>query len=406
MNERGTGAASSLLQGKRIVIAGAGPCGLTLARLLQRKGANVRVFELESSTAARNQGGSLDLHEESGQLALHRAGLHEKFLSACRPEGQAIRVVDKHGKMFIDLKPQDDSQTRPEIDRGVLRGLLIDSLATETIQWGQQIEQVERAAEGHFRLALATGRHMDADLLFGCDGAWSKVRSIVSTTKPYYCGMTVVEAWISSVDTRHPGVAALVGPGIFLATSDDKALIAQRNGDGNIRVYVTLRVPEDWTQHCGFAFNQLGLARQGLLTIFDGWAPHLCKMLKAAEVFIPRALYTHPPRQAAWLARANVTLLGDAAHVMPFFTGKGVNLAMLDAAELADNLTSGKFSDIAQAIHAYETRMFDRMAAAISETLADQDVFISRDAPAGIEDLLRRRIKAGQQRQRDQHAGI
>ena len=406
MNERGTGAASSLLRGKRIAIAGAGPCGLTLARLLQRKGANVRLFELEASSAARNQGGSLDLHEDSGLLALHQAGLHEKFLSACRPEGQAIRVVDRHGKMFIDLQPKDDSQTRPEIDRGVLRSLLIDSLAAETIQWGQPIENVEQTAEGHFRLSLAAGRHMDADLLFGCDGTWSKVRSFVSTTKPYYCGMTVVEARISSVDTRHPGIAALVGPGIFLATSDDKALVAQRNGDGNIRVYVTLRVPEDWAQRCGFAFNQLDLARQGLLKIFDGWAPHLSEMLNAADVFIPRALYTHPPRQAAWLARANVTLLGDAAHVMPFFTGKGVNLAMLDAAELADNLTSGKFSDIAQAIRAYETSMFDRMAAAISETLADQDVFISRDAPAGIEDLLRRRIKAGQQRQRDQHAGI
>jgi 2-polyprenyl-6-methoxyphenol hydroxylase-like FAD-dependent oxidoreductase len=206
------------------------------------------------------------------------------------------------------------------------------------------------------------------------------------------------------VDTRHPGVAELVGPGIFLATSDDKALIAQRNGDGNIRVYVTLRVPEDWTQRSGLAFDQLDSARPGLLNIFAGWAPHLCELLKAADVFIPRSLYTHPPRQSAWLAQNDATLLGDAAHVMPFFTGKGVNLAMLDAVELADNLTSGKFSDVAQAIRAYEASMFNRMAAAISETHRDQDVFISRDAPAGIEDLLRRRIAAGQKREEGEHA--
>ena len=397
-NEPGAGGSSSLLQGKRVAIAGAGPCGLTLARLLQQKGADVRVFETESSTAARNQGGSLDLHEDSGQHALRKAGLHEKFLGACRPEGQAIRVVDKRGRMFVDLRPKDEAETRPEIDRGVLRGLLIDSLATDTIKWGQQIESVGRSPQGTLRLSFASGQPMEADLLFGCDGTWSKVRPFFSTTKPYYCGMTVVETWISSVDTRHPNVAELVGPGIFLATSDDKALIAQRNGDGNIRVYVTLRVPEDWTQRCGFRFDQLDPIRQGLLKIFDGWAPPLREMLQAADVFIPRALYTHPPRQAAWLARTDVTLLGDAAHVMPFFTGKGVNLAMLDAVELAENLTSGKFSDISQAIFAYETGMFDRMAGAISETLADQDVFISRDAPAGIEDLLRRRIIAGQQR--------
>jgi 2-polyprenyl-6-methoxyphenol hydroxylase-like FAD-dependent oxidoreductase len=404
MTEPGTGSPSSLLQGKRIAIAGAGPCGLTLARLLQRQGATVHVFELESSKDARNQGGSLDLHEDSGQLALHKAGLHEQFLSAARPEGQAIRVVDRQGRLFINLQPKDEAETRPEIDRGVLRGLLIDSLRAETIRWGQQIERVEQSAQGRLRLGFAAGQHMDADLLFGCDGAWSKVRSFVSTTKPCYCGISVVESWISSVDTRHPGVAELVGPGIFLATSDDKALVAQRNGDGAIRVYVTLRVPEDWTQRCGFAFDDLDSTRQGLSKVFEGWAPHLCAMLNAADVFIPRLLYTHPPRQAAWLARGNVTLLGDAAHVMPFFTGRGVNLAMLDAVELADNLTSGRFSDIDQAIHAYETGMRNRMAVEISDTLADQDVFISRDAPAGIEDLLRRRIAAGQQR-KARHSG-
>lgn len=398
MHEPGKGGASSLLHGKRIAIAGAGPCGLTLARLLQLAGADVRVIEMESSAAVRNQGGSLDLHEDSGQLALRKAGLHERFLAASRPEGQAIRVVDKHGKMFVDLQPKDEAQTRPEIDRGVLRGLLIDSLAGGTIHWGHQIQSVERSAQGHLQLVFAAGHHMEADLLFGCDGTWSKVRPFLSTTRPYYCGMTVVEAWVSSVDALHPRVAELVGPGIFLATSDDKALIAQSNGDGNIRLYVTLRVPEDWIQRCGLTFDRLDPTRQALMEIFEGWAAHLCGMLEAADVFIPRPLYTHPPKQAAWLARSDVTLLGDAAHVMPFFTGKGVNLAMLDAAELADNLTSGKFSDIAQAIGAYETSMFNRMAAAISETLWAQDVFISREAPAGIEELLRRRIAAGQQR--------
>lgn len=387
----------SLLRGKRVAIAGAGPCGLTLARLLQLTGADVRVYEVESSTAARNQGGSLDLHEESGQLALRRAGLYEKFLAACRPEGQAIRVVDKRGKMFVDLRPQDDAQSRPEIDRGQLRGLLIDSLAPDTITWGRQIESVERTAQGELRLNFAGGQKAETDLLFGCDGAWSKVRSFVATTRPYYHGMTIVEIWIRSVDTRHPDVAELVGPGIFLATSDNKALIAQRNGDGNIRVYVAFRVPEDWTQRSGISFDQPDSARQGLLKMFEGWEPHLCEMIKAAEVFIPRSLYTHPPRQTAWLSRENVTLLGDAAHVMPFFTGKGVNLAMLDALELAENLTSGKFSDVNEALRAYETRMLDRMAREISETLAAGDVFISNVAPAGIPELFQRRLEASRE---------
>src|SRR5690606_20114572 len=135
-----------------------------------------------------------------------------------------------------------------------------------------------------------------------------------------------------------------------------------RNGDGNIRVYVAFRVPEDWTQRSGISFDQVDSAQQGLLKMFEGWAPHLCEMLEAAEVFIPRSLYTHPPRQAAWLARENVTLLGDAAHVMPFFTGKGVNLAMLDALELAESLTSGKHPVVDEALRACAPHMLDRQA--------------------------------------------
>jgi 2-polyprenyl-6-methoxyphenol hydroxylase-like FAD-dependent oxidoreductase len=390
--------AASLLDGKQIAIVGAGPCGLTLARLLQQKGANVIISELESSTAARNQGGTLDLHEDSGQVALHAMGLFEQFLSLSRPEGQALKVMDKHGKVFVDLQPKDEKETRPEIDRGLLRGLLIDSLTPGTIQWGRQFERLERAADGRRRLIFADGPPLDADLVFGCDGTWSRVRPFVSTTRPYYCGVTFIEAWIASVDTRHPHVAQLVGEGTILVTGDDKAFIAQKNGDGNVRVYVTLRVPEDWTQRTGFDFGDPQQVRETLLKIFDGWAPRACDLLRTADTFIPRPLYTHPPRQAAWLARTDVTLLGDAAHVMPVFTGRGVNFAMLDAVELAHNLTSGEYATIPDAIRAYETKMLNRMAPAITETHADQDVFISAVAPAGVEDLLRRRIVMAEQR--------
>jgi 2-polyprenyl-6-methoxyphenol hydroxylase-like FAD-dependent oxidoreductase len=97
-------------------------------------------------------------------------------------------------------------------------------------------------------------------------------------------------------------------------------------------------------------------------------------------------------------ARADVSLFGDAAHLMPPFTGRGANLAMLDAVNLADNLTIGKYSDVTQALSAYETTMFARMTAAITEVLADQDVFIAPDAPARVEDVFRQRIAMAQQR--------
>ena len=90
-----------------IAIVGAGLGGLVLARVLQVHGIPFTVYELDVTADARKQGGSLDMHEESGQFALRAAGLYEEFRRLTRPQGDALRVLDKTGKVFINYAAEN-----------------------------------------------------------------------------------------------------------------------------------------------------------------------------------------------------------------------------------------------------------------------------------------------------------
>ena len=388
-------ASAPLLANQRVAIVGGGPAGLTLARLLQMNGANVQLFELDASASARDQGGELDLHEDSGQIAIKQAGLLEQFLAVSRPEAQVSQVYDKHGAIHLSFGLSEEKITRPEIERRALRDLLVNSLTPNTVQWGRQLRSIERLSGRGFRLTFADGSSAEPDLLFGCDGTWSKVRQLVTPVRPQYSGVTFIETRVSAPDKRHPEISKLVGPGTIMVTGDNRAMMAQRNGSDHIRVYVILRVPEDWARTSGIDFSQPAQARQQLLKHFEGWAPRVTSMLaQSDDTFIPRPLYNVPINQA-WTSQPDVALLGDAAHVMPPFTGKGANYAMLDAVELTENLVSGRYPDVAAAIRAYDDHMLQRMSGAVAETMESQEVMISPRAPDGIVQLFQERIRRG-----------
>ena len=129
-----------------IAVVGAGLGGLVLARVLQLHGITVTIFEREPTSSPRGQGGSLDIHPETGQYALETAQLTAQFRKVARPEGEDTRITDKHGTVvFEDLPPPTPEEGRPhagrpEVDRGQLRQLLLDSLHPGTVHWEHNLE--------------------------------------------------------------------------------------------------------------------------------------------------------------------------------------------------------------------------------------------------------------------------
>ena len=128
-----------LLQNKQIAIVGGGPGGLTLARLLQLQNVNVKVYERDIDKNARVQGSPLDLHDDSGLAALRKANLSDEFKKNYMAGADKATITNEKAEIFFsDRETKQDvafehEHFRPEIDRGALRKILIDSLRTDNI---------------------------------------------------------------------------------------------------------------------------------------------------------------------------------------------------------------------------------------------------------------------------------
>ncbi|NED34447.1 NAD(P)/FAD-dependent oxidoreductase [Streptomyces sp. SID8499] len=344
----------------RIAVVGGGLGGLALAGMLHRQGIAATVYERDAGRGARTQGGTLDLHPESGQRALDELGLTEAFRADARPEGEELRILDPAGRTLVHRVPEPGGGSRPEIDRGVLRELLLSRVPDEAVSWGRRLTGVEELPDGGHRLEFADGGHADCDILVGADGARSRVRPLLTDARPVHLS-AYLQLAITDADRRRPRIAEFVGPGSLMALGDNLNLGAQRSGDGTIRVSVTTRVDADWVDRQGFGDAEWGDVVARLHEFFAGWDTGLTSLIDACD---PGSLVGRNiealPVGTRWPSRPDVTLLGDAAHLMPP-VGEGANQAMLDGVLLARAFAQHR-DDPAAAIAAYETEMFDRAA--------------------------------------------
>ncbi|GAA3010150.1 2-polyprenyl-6-methoxyphenol hydroxylase-like FAD-dependent oxidoreductase [Streptomyces sp. KhCrAH-43] len=343
----------------RISIVGAGPGGLTCARILQQHGIAVTVYDRDAGPDARDQGGTLDLHADNGQIALREAGLLDEFLRLARPEGQEMRQMDPSGTITSHQMPEPGELFKPEIDRGQLRDLLLNSLQPGTVRWGHGLDRVGGPSKGPRLLHFSDDTTVETDLVIGADGAFSRVRPAISPAVPEYSGISFLEAWFSDVEARHPDIAELVGQGGAHAADGERGLFAQRNSDDRVRVYLIQRVPADWIVASGLTAADTDAIRALLLERYARWSPRMRRMISNNEgPYVDRPIFALPAPHH-WEHSPTVTLLGDAAHLMPPL-GVGVNLAMLDASDLALALAGAATVD--DAVHTYEKTMLARSA--------------------------------------------
>lgn len=367
-----------------IGIIGTGPGGLTLARALHVQGIASMVFEAETSPSARSQGGLLDLHEDGGQYALKAAGVFDKFSGIIQIGADAKRVMDKNGTILFERSGND---ARPEVARGDLRQILLDSLPSEAVNWGHKLTKVKPLGDGRHELAFANGKSAETDLLVGADGAWSKVRPLLSEAKPEYSGFTYIETILYNGDNRYKVSAEAVGRGTLMVTSPGQAIFTHRYANGTLHTYAVLKKPEEWFACIDFTDSTRALAR--VAEEYDGWAPELKTLITNSDTApVLRPIYALPVGHR-WNRVPGVTLLGDAAHLMPPSGEGGANLAMYEGAELARAISLNPNS-IETALAEYERNMFIRATSEATGAVEVLDVCYGDSAPKSLVDFFTR----------------
>lgn len=374
-----------LLQNKQIAIIGGGPGGLTLARLLQLKGVNVKVYERDIDKNARVQGSPLDLHDDSGLAALRKANLLDEFKQNYLVGADKTTITNAMAEVIFSDHETEQSEDfghehfRPEIDRGALRKILLDSLQPENIVWDSHFLSMEKQDEG-WLLHFKNEKNAYADIVIGADGANSKIRPYITDIKPFYSGITMLEGNVYEAEKYVPNISAILRGGKIMTFGNEKDILMGQKANGEIGFYASFKTEENWAIKSGLDFSDKSQILEWFKTTYSEWSNVWQELFENATTpFIPRPINCMPLNQT-WEALPNVTILGDAAHLMPPFAGEGVNMAMLDALELSERLTTNQHNSIQDAISFYETNMRKRASRMAKESLENGERMHSENA--------------------------
>ncbi|CAM1501897.1 Fc.00g038810.m01.CDS01 [Cosmosporella sp. VM-42] len=364
----------------RIVIIGAGIGGLVLAQLLQNNPKfSVTVYERgpKDEQASSLTGFRILLSKE--MLAALRKGLPssvttllEKAVGIQPPGGQSIALLDQKGGVKLGLTPKD-FRDASSVSRWKLRCALLEGL-DEVIQWQTEFQSYEKLGNG-IRVSFKDGTTTQCDLLVGADGAGSKVRKqLLPQSTRDSLGITVL--YFKMPLTRETKVMMPFGTGCMVMAPRSSMVVSyyQDKGEPYGPYEIASIDPEGSYLMCGLGCYTEDYVRHGKhpddmkpeelkdfwLARTGSWHPLFRSLI---AIVVPETVYVSNVKTQhklkAWKSE-NVAILGDAAHSMTPYLGKGATSAIADALSLAehlDQLSSGDVQGLSKLLDDYTAVM-------------------------------------------------